>query len=185
MAYLFLNARKPYLRRYNFLAYMQVTAAFARKSYLHINNLITPLLISIYTWNLFQNLSFDLFHHDNKRKLFLHLWFSRISVLFFVLKMYFRLEFCYVYSFKEKVNLTTWKILLFINNTNIVEIPEMNQQRTYLIILVAYLHFWVTVKRKKAVFAQIRLFCLHASNCCFCKKVVSIFHLFLTSIHNL
>ena len=68
-----LNARKSYLRRYDFLAYMQATAAFARKSYLHLISLITPLLISISTWNLSQNLSLDLFHHDNKRKLFLHL----------------------------------------------------------------------------------------------------------------
>ena len=33
---------------------MQVTAAFARKSYLHLISLITPLLISISTWNLSQ-----------------------------------------------------------------------------------------------------------------------------------
>ena len=44
-----LNARRSYLRRYDLLAYMQVTAAFARKSYLHLISLITPLLISIST----------------------------------------------------------------------------------------------------------------------------------------
>ena len=43
------NARKSYLRRYGFLAFMQVTAAFARKSYLHLISLITPLLSSIST----------------------------------------------------------------------------------------------------------------------------------------
>ena len=47
---------------------MQVTAAFARKLYLHIICLITPLLISISTWNLTQNVSLDLFHHDNSKK---------------------------------------------------------------------------------------------------------------------
>ena len=44
-----LNARKSYLRRYDFLAYMQITAAFARKSYLHLISLVTHLLISIST----------------------------------------------------------------------------------------------------------------------------------------
>ena len=94
-----LNARKSYLRRYDFLAYMQVTAAFARKSYLHLISLIIPLLISISTSNWSQNLSLDPFHHDNKRKLFLHLMIfqekrfcaknllsTRILVMFIALK---------------------------------------------------------------------------------------------------
>ena len=68
-----LNTRKSYLRRYDFLAYMQVTAAFARKLYLHLISLITPLLISIFILILSQNLSLDLFHHHNERKLLLHL----------------------------------------------------------------------------------------------------------------
>ena len=68
-----LNARKSYLRRYDFLAYMQVTAAFARKSYLHLISLITPLLISISSSNLSKNLSLHLYHHKNKRKLLLYL----------------------------------------------------------------------------------------------------------------
>ena len=103
------NKRKLFLHLMIFQEkrYMQVTAAFARKSYLHIINLITPLLISTSTWNLFQNLSLDLFHHDNKRKLFLHLMIFQ-EKRFVVLKIYFRLEFWYVYSFKEKVNFTIW-----------------------------------------------------------------------------
>ena len=155
---------------------MQVTAAFTRKSYLHLISLIILLLISISTWNLSQNLSLDLFHHNNKRITVYGIAsafndFPGRSV--FVLKIYFRLEFWYVYSFKRKSKLYNLKRLIFINNANIVEIIEINQQRRYSIISVAYLHFWFPVKRKKVVSAQIRLSCLHASNSCFRKTVIS------------
>ena len=175
MAYLLfwftVKARKSYLGRYDFLAYMQVTAAFPRKSYLHLISLITLLLISISTWNLSQNLSLDLFHHNNERKLLLHLMIFRRSV-FLCLKFTFDSNFGMFIVLKKKQTLQSEEVDIHKqykycwNSWN-------NQQRRYSIISVAYLHFWFTMKLKKVVSAQIRLSCLHARNSCFCKKVVS------------
>ena len=103
-----LNARKSYLCRYDFLAYMQVTAAFARKSYLHLISLITPLSISISIWNLSQNLSLDLLHHNNKRKI-ASAFNDFPGEAFLCLKFTFDSNFGMFIVLKEKVTITIWK----------------------------------------------------------------------------
>ena len=54
---------------------MQVTAAFTRKSYLHLISLITMQLINVYTWNIYQNEALDLYFHNHQK-----LNFAKMSV---------------------------------------------------------------------------------------------------------